>query len=222
MKILIVEDSKRLRESIEKGLGKLGYCVHTAGDGAAGLLLARNTNYDVIVLDIMLPKIDGFTVLREIRSMSIDSAVLILSARDAIDDRISGLDSGADDYLVKPFSFDELCARIRTLGRRRYQHKSPLIHLHGLIIDTPKREVRTDATGAIALTASEYIIIETLALRRGFVFSKDALHERIQRTDSESTSNVIEVLVSSLRRKLASHGIADVVITKRGFGYVIK
>lgn len=221
MKVLIIEDSAHLRDALAKGLTHSGYCVDVAADGAAGLAFATSQTYDVIVLDIMLPRVDGFEVLRVIREADRDTAIIILSARDHLDDRIAGLDGGADDYLTKPFAFDELSARIRTLGRRRYRVNNPLININGVTIDTSKREVRVAGSTVIPLTPSEYIIVESLAVRRGYVLSKEALHERIRRADSEATSNVVEVLVSAVRRKLASHQVDNFVTTRRGFGYVI-
>lgn len=220
MKILLVEDSQRLLRSLGQGLTKAGHAVDLAADGDQGLEFAETYDYDVIVLDLMLPGLSGFEVLRRIRDRGRDVHILILSARDRVEDRVRGLQMGADDYLVKPFSFDELCARIQALVRRRYQTKNPVIKVGPLEIDAARRQVSRRGD-PIHLTPSEYALLEVLAHRSGRVLSQPQLLEHLRQSDSEVSSNVIEVLVSSLRKKIHVKGEPPILRTRRGFGYWI-
>jgi DNA-binding response OmpR family regulator len=190
-------------------------------DGNMGLVFAQTFAYDVVVLDLMLPGIDGLTVLQRLRSQGNDTPVLILSAKDRVEDRVRGLHLGADDYLVKPFAFDELCARLNTLVRRRYQTKTPLIHVGPLVLDTNLRQVfRGD--DVVPLTRNEFRLLAYLALRRGRVFSRDQLCEHLYPHDADVSSNVIEVTVYHIRRKLRQQGVASIIRTIRGQGYLIE
>ena len=220
MNILIVEDSKALRETLHDGLAKLGYGVDAVGDGAVGLDYAKAKEYDVIVLDLMLPGMDGLSVLSALRAAGRKSHVLILSAKDQVEDRVRGLRLGADDYMAKPFSFDELCARIGTLIRRRYDAKSPPVMIGGLTLNTASRELR-HGVKPIALTPGEYAILEFLALNRGRVISAERLLEISHSSDATPGQNVIQVMVCSLRKKLAAAGGRKVIETRRGYGYYI-
>ena len=220
MNILIVEDSNALRETLKDGLAKLGYGVDAVGDGKEGLDYARLKDYDVIVLDLMLPGMDGLTVLKQLRAAGKKSHVLILSARAQVEDRVKGLQLGADDYMVKPFSFDELCARIGTLVRRRYDAKNPQIEIGPLTLDTACREARQGVT-PISLTPGEYAILEFLALNRGRVISTDQLIEVSRGSDKSPSENVVQVMVCNLRRKLTVGGADDIIKTRRGYGYYI-
>ena len=201
MRLLLIEDSPRLRSTREKGLRKAGYAVDLAKDGREGLWLATENEYDVIVLDLMLPEIDGLTVLHRLRERGKSTHVLILSARDMVEDRVRGLRHGADDYLVKPFSFDELCARLEALVRRTYHVKNPVIRAGRLELNTASRKV-TLASREVKLTPREYSLLEILMLRAGEVLSRRELWERLYEFDSEVASNVVDVLVYSLRKKL--------------------
>jgi DNA-binding response OmpR family regulator len=221
VKILLVDDSKRLLRSLGQGLRKLGYAVDLAADGEEGLALAETYDYNVIVLDLMLPGLPGLEVLRRLRARGSGVHILILSARDRVDDRVQGLQLGADDYLVKPFAFEELCARIQALVRRRYQAKSPTIRVGPLEIDAARRQVSRNGD-ALHLTPSEYALLEILAYQRGRVFSKEQLVEHLHRSDSDVSSNVIEVLVSGLRKKIHAEGEPPVLRTRRGFGYFVE
>ena len=221
VKILIVEDSARLQRSLQKGLSNVGHAVDVVGDGGEALSFARTYDYDVIVLDLMLPTMSGHEVLRQLRAEGQDVHVLILSARDQVEDRVVGLREGADDYLVKPFSFDELCARIEALVRRRYDSKSPAMSHGGLEIDTSRRRVSRDGK-AVHLTPSEYTLLEILCRGAGRVFSKPQLIDLLYRSDAEVSTNVIEVLISSLRKKVQPDGTIPIIQTRRGFGYVIE
>ena len=202
------------------GLRKLGYAVDLASDGEQGLALAETYDYHVIVLDLMLPGLSGLEVLRRLRTRDRGAHILILSARDGVDDRVRGLQLGADDYLVKPFAFEELCARIQALVRRRHQAKNPIIRL-GFEIDAARRQVSRDG-GTLHLTPSEYALLEFLAYQRGRVFSQEQLVEHLHRSDSEVSSNVVEVLVSGLRKKIHARGQPPILRTRRGFGYFVE
>lgn len=219
MRVLLVEDSVRLRATLERGLRKIGYAVDAAGDGREGLWLATENEYDVIVLDLLLPEVDGLTLLRLLRERGKSTNVLILSAKDTVEDRIEGLGLGADDYLVKPFSFEELCARIQALVRRSYRVRNPVLRFGGVEINTSARRV-TCGGKEVRLTPREYGVLEVLALRAGEVVTRRELWEHLYEFDSEASSNVVDVLVYSLRKKLGEH--EKVLKTRRGQGYVFE
>ncbi len=220
MRLLLIEDSSRLRATLERGLRKTGYAVDVAKDGREGLWFAMENEYDVIVLDLMLPEIDGLTVLRKLREAGRMAHVLILSAKDLVEDRIQGLRLGADDYLVKPFAFDELCARLEALVRRSYQVKNPVIRIGDLEVNTAARRVWT-AGREVKLTSREYGVLELLVLRAGQVVSRRDLWEHLYAFDSEAASNVVDVLVYSLRKKLDTGSSQSLIKTRRGEGYVL-
>ncbi|HEX4494663.1 MAG TPA: response regulator transcription factor [Thermoanaerobaculia bacterium] len=221
MRLLLIEDSPRLRSTLEKGLRKAGYAVDLAKDGHEGLWLATENDYDVIVLDLMLPGIDGLTILHTLRERGKSTHVLILSARDLVEDRIRGLRNGADDYLVKPFSFDELCARLEALVRRTYQVKNPMLRAGPLELNTAARKV-TLGDREVRLTPREYSLLEILMLRAGEVLGRRELWERLYDFDSETASNVVDVLICSLRKKLDPDDPQSLIKTRRGQGYVIE
>lgn len=221
MKLLVIEDSPRLRRSLGRGLKKLGYSVDLVGDGREGLDYGRFNDYDVIVLDIMLPGMDGLSILKELRSQGKQCHILILSARDQVEDRVTGLQLGADDYLPKPFSFTELCARIGSLTRRRYQKKSPELIFGAIELNTARRSVACSGTD-VSLTPAEYSLLEFLALNRGRVISKDRLFEVIHDSNSYATTNVVEVLVCNLRKKITQSGGDSIVKTRRGQGCYVE
>lgn len=221
MKLLLIEDSHRLRHALGRGLRKMGYAIDMVGDGREGFDYGRFNEYDVIILDLMLPEMDGLTVLRKLRALGKDTHILILSAKDRIEDRVEGLELGADDYLVKPFSFDELCARIATLLRRRYQAKNPCLDLGPIMLDTAKRVATREGT-TLELTPGEYSVLECLAMNRGRVISKERLQESIHDSDSYVNTNVVEVLVCNLRKKIGAKSGKKVVKTRRGYGYYIE
>ena len=220
MKLLIVEDSERLRHSLGEGLKRSGFVVDLAADGRDGGHLALTNDYDVIILDIMLPGRDGLSILTELRERGVDVKILMLTARDLVTDRVKGLELGADDYLVKPFAFEELVARVRTLCRRRHENRSPMIDLGEVTINTTKRDVSVNEA-QIALTPTEYNVLEYLAMRRGRVVSKSQLLDWMNDSDRHVVSNVVEVMISNLRKKLRTAGAPGVVKTKRGFGYFV-
>lgn len=220
MKVLLIEDYEPLRRSIRRGLSEAGFAVDATGDGEEGLWYACSGEYDVIVLDLMLPKVDGLTILRRLRKEGGTAAVLILTARDTVADRVRGLDLGADDYLVKPFAFEELLARIRALVRRRYEAASPTIRVADLEIDTNGRTVRRGGR-ALFLTAREYALLEFLALRAGQVVARSDVWEHLYGFDAEPDSNVIDVYVARLRKHLEHGGASRLIHTRRGLGYVL-
>jgi DNA-binding response OmpR family regulator len=220
MRVLIVEDSDRIRESLAAGLRTAGYSVDTVADGKRGLIHLRTTEYDVAVLDLGLPEMDGLTVLREARAKGVQTSVLILTARDGVDDKVRGLRTGADDFLIKPFSFDELLARIEALVRRRHKQASPILSVADLRIDTVTKSV-TRQEQAIELTRREYSILECLAYRAGVPISRAELEETVYDDRSAVQSNAIDSAISLLRSKLNVGGRENLVHTKRGFGYVL-
>lgn len=220
MRVLIIEDSDALRGSLKTGLIRSGYAVDAVGHGDEGLTYAMSGVYDIIILDLMLPGRDGLSILSELRSAEINTHVLILSAKDQVDDRIRGLDTGADDYLVKPFSFDELKSRLVALVRRRYQDKRPVLSVGGLSIDTGNREVSTKG-GVVALSPKEYAVLEAMCRHSGQVLTRQQLIDKTTDFDRDISDNAVEVLVCGLRRKLKDAGIPDLIRTKRGFGYFV-
>lgn len=221
MRILLVEDSPRLQRSLGTALRKTGYAVDLAGDGEQGLWLAMSHDYDVIVLDIMLPKRDGLSVLTELRRQGKKVHVLLLTARDTVPDRVQGLQSGADDYLVKPFALEELLARVQALGRRAYGTKQPRLQVGDLEIDTLARCVRR-AGQPVDLTAREYLLLEYLVRRRGQVVSRAEIEAHIYDEHVDPMSNVVDSAVCSLRKKLGAADSPALIHTRRGLGYVLE
>ncbi len=220
MRVLVVEDYAPLRRSLERGLREAGYAVDAVADGADGLAYARCDVYDVVVLDVMLPSMDGLTVLERLRGDGNAARVLLLTARDTVDDRVNGLDRGADDYLVKPFAFEELLARVRALVRRRHRQARPTITIDDLEIDTSARAVRRGGE-PVELTAREYSILEVLARRVDQVVTRDEIWDAIYDFDAERGSNVVDVYVGYIRRKLERNGRRRLLHTRRGIGYVL-
>ena len=221
MKLLLVEDSERLQRSLSTGLQKHGFTVDQAFGGEQALAFTAVNRYDAVILDLMLPKVDGLTVLTRLRAAGDDCHVLILSANDQTEDRVHGLDLGADDYLVKPFSFDELVSRLRALNRRRSGVKNPVIEIDGVRLDTVARQV-SFAGEPVALTPQEYRLLEFLALRRGRVFSHDQLIDQLYDANSYVTRNAVEAHISALRKRLTAAGAPKLVTTRRGFGYLVE
>ncbi len=220
MKLLLIEDSRRLRQSLAEGLRKSGYAVDLAADGEEGLWRAEGGGYEVIVLDLMLPKLDGLSLLRRLRAAGDPTHVLILTARDTVEDRVRGLEAGADDYLIKPFALSELLARIQALVRRASGVKSPLIQVGGLSIDTTARRVSREGI-TIDLTAREYALLELLVMRRGQLVTRAQIEHHIYDERVEPSSNVVEAAVYALRRKLERPGNL-LIRTRRGQGYIIE
>ena len=221
MKVLLIDDSERLRRSLQSGLGHSGFAVDVAADGEEGLAFATHGGYDVIVLDLMLPRMDGLTMLERLRESGSAAHVLILSAKDQVAERIEGLQRGADDYLTKPFDFDELVARIRALVRRKYGAKSPIHRVGSLQIDTGRRSV-VHGHRPVHLTRAEYSLLEYLVARRGRVVTKPELIDHLYDGAGEGSENAVEVFVHQLRRKIQDPGEPEIIATRRGHGYVIE
>lgn len=217
MRILYVEDSESLRRSVRRALQHAGHAVDVAPDGEEGLAATEVHDYDVIVLDVMMPKIDGLTLLKRLRAAEKSVHVLLLTARDTIDDRVTGLREGADDYLVKPFALAELLARVDALGRRLHGVKSKLLRLGDLEIDPGKRTLAVAGT-AVELTAREWRLLECLVQRSGQVVTRTEIEERIYDERVEPMSNVVDAAIYGLRRKIGR----DYVRTRRGIGYVLE
>jgi len=221
MRILIIEDEKQLINVISRRLKEEGYAVDKAMDGKTGLNYAEAVNYDCIILDIMLPGIDGFYILKRLRARKISTPVLILTAKDTVTDKVTGLDSGADDYISKPFSFDELLARIRALLRRKEDKRENIITMDDLTLDPISREVHR-GEDLIQLTSKEYSILEYLLRNRGKVLTKSQIAEHVWNYDFEYNSNIVEVYIRYLRKKLDEGYKNKLIHTVRGAGYVLK
>jgi DNA-binding response OmpR family regulator len=220
MHILLVEDYKPLLDSLSKGLRECGYAVDTAAEGKEGLWYATSGDYDVIILDLMLPGLDGLSILKKVREKNKNTAVLILTARDQVEDRVAGLDAGADDYLGKPFAFEELLARVRALVRRSYAKRKPILHVGDLRIEMSSRRVWR-AEEEIELTLREYSILEYLAVRAGETVSRTDIWEHVYEFNSEADSNVVDVYITYLRKKIERPGRPTLLHTRRGFGYML-
>ena len=223
MRILIIEDDKKTAAYLKKGLSENNFVADVADDGEDGLHLALTNDYALIILDVMLPGRSGWEVMHEIKKGGKQTAVLFLTAKDSIQDRVKGLELGADDYLVKPFAFDELVARIEALARRRFGMRNGQITIGGdggLTLDTAARTV-SRAGKIIDITAREYALLEFLALRRGRVFSRAEIEAHICDENADVMSNVVDAAVYSLRRKVDVPGKRSIIVTRRGMGYSI-
>ena len=221
MKVLVIEDYPPLLEGLCKGLREEGFTVEAARDGEEGLWSAQNGQADVIVLDLMLPKLDGLSLLKRLRQEGRQTPVLILTARGDVPDRVKGLNLGADDYLPKPFSFQELLARVQALVRRRYDNRNPVIEAGPVRIETAAR--RTTVGGKeVVLTPREYGLLELLARRAGEVVTRPEIWDCIYEFDSDATSNVVDVYIGYLRRKLDAPGAPSLIETVRGHGYRLR
>jgi two-component system copper resistance phosphate regulon response regulator CusR len=221
MKILVVEDEPKTGAYLKQGLTEAGFVTDLACDGVDGLHLALAEAYDLVVLDIMLPGIDGWQVLQAIRRSGKELPVLILTARDDVDDRVKGLDAGADDYLVKPFAFSELLARIRTLLRRGKTRESESVSVADLELDLLRRRV-TRAGRRIDLTAKEFALLELLLRRQGEVLPRSLIASQVWDMNFDSDTNVIEVAIRRLRAKIDDGFDVKLIRTVRGMGYVIE
>jgi DNA-binding response OmpR family regulator len=221
MRVLVVEDSRRLAGIIKRGLLEEGYVVDSAFDGEEAEYMAETTPFDVIVLDIMLPKKDGVAVCRDLRAKNVNTPILMLTAKDSVEDKVGGLDSGADDYLVKPFAFSELLARLRALLRREVLPKTQKFQVGDLTLDPQSREVWRDG-GRVDLTAKEYAIIEYFMRRPNAVVTRTMLGESVWDYEFDGISNIIDVYVRRLRRKIDREGEASLIQTVRGAGYRLR
>lgn len=220
MRLLLIEDSSRLRRGLTMALRKSGYAIDVAGDGEEGLWYAESHDYDAVILDIMLPKLDGISLLRRLRERGRDVHVLLLTAKDAVQDRVKGLRAGADDYLVKPFELDELLARVEALCRRAYGRKECVISIGDLRIDTvAKQAIR--GSKSLGLTAHEFAILEYLARRRDEVVSRADIESHIYNGERELMSNAVDSAICVLRRKIGKSPETPFIRTRRGLGYVL-
>jgi DNA-binding response OmpR family regulator len=220
-RLLLVEDELKLGATLEEGLERAQYTVDLARDGEEALDFARVSTYDVIVLDVMLPKLSGFEVCQQLRTDGVRTPILMLTARDAVADRIKGLDTGADDYLVKPFAFGELLARIRSLLRRDAPTRDAIVRVAELTLDPAAQRVEWQGK-PIDLTAREYRILETLMRRPTWIVSREGLIESVWGFDFTDTSNLVEVYIGRIRRKLTEAGAPTLIQTVRGAGYRLR
>jgi len=221
MKVLLVEDHKPLARALKQGLEEEGFAVDVAVDGEEGNYKATTASYDVIILDLMLPKIDGLQLLQKWRKEGLQTHVLILTAKGTLEDRVKGLDLGADDYLTKPFEVDELLARVRALVRRGHHVKDPVIRIHDLEIDTAARTVKR-AGKWIHLTPREYALLEFLAFHTGKVVTRPMIWEHLYDEEDENTSNVVDVYIRYLRNKVDKGYDLPLILTRWGEGYMLR
>lgn len=220
MRILVVEDEPDLNNIITKYLKKNGYGVDSVFDGEEALDYLRSCTYDLVILDIMLPKLDGYQVAKKLRDEKNNTLILMLTAKDDIEDKIKGLDT-ADDYLVKPFDFKELLARVRALIRRRYGNISSEIIVGDVVLNTTEKSVRCNGQ-EINLTGKEYEILEYLMQNKGRVLSREKIRDHVWNFEYDGESNVIDVIIKNIRKKLNLEGTKSIIQTKRGLGYVVK
>lgn len=220
MKVLLVEDDPLLGSALSRGLREAGYILDWAQDGEIGEYHLRTSEYDTVILDWMLPKRSGIELLRQHRSEGRATPVLLLTARDATRDRVAGLDAGADDYLVKPFDFAELLARVRALMRRRYARGASRIRVADLEVDLARREASRRGR-PLELTPREFALLELLALRANEVVSRTEIWDKLYASEDETTSNVVDVYIGYLRRKIDRVG-KRLIVTRRGQGYMLQ
>jgi DNA-binding response OmpR family regulator len=221
MRVLVVEDSRRLGGIIRRGLLEEGYAVDNAYDGEEAEYMAETTPFDLIILDIMLPKKDGLGVCRDLRAKGVNTPILMLTAKDTVEDRVAGLDTGADDYLVKPFAFSELLARLRALLRREVLPRTQKIQVGELTLDPQSREVWRDGDH-LELTAKEYAILEYFMRRPNAVVTRTMLGESVWDYEFDGLSNIIDVYVRRLRQKIDREGRPSLIQTVRGAGYRLR
>jgi two-component system, OmpR family, copper resistance phosphate regulon response regulator CusR len=221
MRILIVEDAKPMAAALAKGLREQGYGVDVAFEGAVALQQAEINRYDAIVLDVMLPGCSGLAVCQVLRAQGNNVPILMLTARDAIEDRVAGLDAGADDYLTKPFAFRELLARLRALLRRQGDPRPPQFRIADLVLDTASQEV-TRGGRVIRLTAKEYALLEYLLMHAGEVVSRERISENVWDESFDPFSNLIEVYIQRLRKKIDEGEAIRLIHTRRGSGYLLR
>jgi DNA-binding response OmpR family regulator len=218
MRILVVEDEKKLAEIIRRGLAEEGHNVDIAGDGIQAELLAESIPYDLILLDLILPNKDGIEICRSLRRQKIKTKILMLTARDSTGDKVNGLDSGADDYLVKPFDFEELCARIRALSRREDSFIPSRMQVGDLVMETSSRQV-FKGQRLIELTPKEYEILEYLMRHPNIVITRTMFEQHVWNLELDSCSNLIDVYIRKIRRKIDVEGRDSLIQTVKGAGY---
>ncbi|HET6319482.1 MAG TPA: response regulator transcription factor [Chloroflexota bacterium] len=221
MQVLLVEDDPRISRVVQRALSEVGHDVDVAHDGEEGLVRAEDKPYDLLVLDVMLPRMDGISIARELRRQRQRTPILMLTARDAVADRVRGLDAGADDYLTKPFALEEFLARVRALGRRSQDGATDILEVGDLTLDPDRHEVIRGDT-PIELTAKEFDLLAYLMRNAGRVLSKSQITEHVWGYDSEATSNVVEIYIHYLRDKIDRGFTRPLIRTVRGVGYTIK
>ncbi len=221
MRVLVVEDSRRLAGIVKRGLLEEGYAVDNAYDGEEAQYMAETTPFDMIILDIMLPKKDGLAVCRDLRAKNVNTPILMLTAKDSVEDKVAGLDCGADDYVVKPFAFSELLARIRALLRREVLPKVQKYQIGDLSLDPQSREVWRNGT-QLELTAKEYSILEYFMRRPNAVVTRTMLGESVWDYEFDGLSNIIDVYVRRIRQKIDREGQTSLIQTVRGAGYRLR
>lgn len=221
MRVLLVEDHKPLVRTLKQGLEEEGFAVDVANDGQEGDFKARTAEYDVIVLDVMLPREDGLSLLQRWRKDGLNTHILMVTARGSMEDKVKGLDLGADDYMTKPVMLEELLARLRALIRRTHQVKSPLLRVHDLEIDTASRNVKRGGK-SIHLTPREYALLEFLAFHRGKVTTRSMIWEHLYDDQDENTSNVVDVYIRYLRNKIDKGFEPPLILTRWGEGYMLR
>jgi DNA-binding response OmpR family regulator len=220
MRLLVVEDFTPLRESLVQGLREQGYAVDECADGQNGLWYARSKEHDVIILDIMLPKVDGLSVLKQLRKDHCPAMILLLTAKDTSEDKVRGLDAGADDYLIKPFDFAELLARVKALVRRKYEVKTTVLHIGDLEVDTVRRTAHRGGQ-MCDLSGREYALLEYLALNSGRIVSRTDIWQHLYDFNASPESNVVDVFVGLLRKKIERPDAPKLIHTRRGQGYLL-
>ena len=221
MRLLVIEDEQKVANFIKQGLEEEGYAVDHAADGASGLQMALEGLHDVIVLDVMLPKLDGLSVLQQVRQANVTTPVLLLTVRATIEDKVLGLDAGADDYLTKPFAFEEFVARVRALLRRRAETAPPILQVADLALDPARRAVSRGAK-KIELTPREFTLLDYFMRNPGRVLTRTMIANRVWDYTFDSTTNVIDVYVNYLRKKIDTGHDTKLLHTVRGVGYVMK
>ncbi|MFA6321473.1 MAG: response regulator transcription factor [Candidatus Omnitrophota bacterium] len=222
MRILVIEDEKKIADFIKRGLKEEGYAVDTANDGENGLFLAKTNSYDLVLLDLMLPKVDGIEICKKLREQKIMSPIIMLTAKDAVKDKVTGLDAGADDYLTKPFAFEELLARIRAILRKKSEQKeASVLQVDDLMIDLHTHKVLR-AGKEIELTSKEFALLEYLMRNSGKVVTRTMISEHVWDIDFDTFTNVIDVYINYLRNKIDSDSKKKLIQTVRGRGYILK
>lgn len=218
MRVLLIEDDRRLAASLQRGLGESGLAVDVVHEGEDGVAAATTVPYDAVILDLMLPGADGFAISRELRQRKVSTPILMLTARDAVDDRVRGLESGADDYMVKPFAMRELIARIRALARRHLPDRTSVLTAGSIVLDTAAHSLRV-RDQEVELTAKEFAILDFFLHNPGRLLTRRQIIEHVWDYDFEGGNNLVEVYMGRLRRKLIAAGAGDPFVTVRGSGY---
>jgi DNA-binding response OmpR family regulator len=221
MRILIVEDDRRLAQQLKKGMEEHGHAVSVASEGVGGLEAAKLGQYDVLVLDVMLPGLDGFSIVRRLRAAKKATPILLLTARDAADDIVAGLDAGADDYLTKPFAFKILLARLRALSRRKNVEPSTRLRMDDLVLDPATRDVRRGGS-LVSLTRTEFVLLEMLMRNAGRVITRARMIEAVWGYERDIESNTLDVFIRQLRAKIDLPGSPKLIQTVRGIGYALR